>query len=91
MASSHNPPHPFRDTTHALKEDVVKLGRITKDMAQETVDHLKENAGEVYKQGMEKAQHWEKGLESKIQQHPLRSVLIAAGVGLVLGALFKKR
>lgn len=81
----------LKATTHAIKEDVVKLGRITRDMAQETVGHLKENANEYYHQGMEKAQHWEKDLEGRIQKNPLKAVLIAAGIGLVVGAIWKKR
>jgi ElaB/YqjD/DUF883 family membrane-anchored ribosome-binding protein len=81
----------FRETTHALREDVQKLGRISKDMAQETMGHLRENASDYYKQGMEKAQNLEQGFEAEIQKHPLRSVLIAAGIGLLVGAIWKKK
>ena len=91
MANSQNPTREFKETTQALKDDVVKLGKITKDMAAQTMEGLKENASEYYRQGVEKAQSWEKNLEGSIKKNPLQSVLIAAGVGLVLGILFKKR
>jgi Uncharacterized conserved protein len=97
MASHQNPSHSksshdaLRDTTHQLKEDVVRLGRTTRDIAHETMDHLKENAGEVYHQGLEKAQDWEKNLEKRIQKNPMKAVLIAAGIGLVLGAIWNRK
>jgi len=91
MADPQNTTRDFKETTQALKEDVVKLGKITKEMASKTMEELKENAGEYYRQGLEKAQGWEKSLEGTIKKNPLQSVLIAAGVGLVLGIFFKKR
>ncbi len=41
--------------------------------------------------GKEKAIELEEGLEGMIQEHPLRAVLIAAGVGLLVGALVCRR
>ncbi len=81
----------LQDTTHALREDVQKLGKISKEVAYETLDHLRENAAGYYKEGLDKAKSMEHNLEEQIQKHPLRSVLIAAGVGCFLGILMKKR
>jgi ElaB/YqjD/DUF883 family membrane-anchored ribosome-binding protein len=33
----------------------------------------------------------EKNLESNIKKHPMRAVLIAVGIGLVLGAIWKRK
>jgi ElaB/YqjD/DUF883 family membrane-anchored ribosome-binding protein len=81
----------LQDTTHALREDVQKLGKISREVAYDTLGHLRENAAGYYKEGMEKARSMEQDLEGQIQQHPLRAVLIAAGVGAFLGLLMKRK
>jgi len=40
---------------------------------------------------MEKAQKLEKTLETKIKENPLQALLIAAGVGFVIGAWWRRR
>ncbi|MDO8528060.1 MAG: DUF883 C-terminal domain-containing protein [Deltaproteobacteria bacterium] len=81
----------FRKKASTLGRDVEDLGSITKELAGAAVDKLQENAGEYYDQGMKKAKLFERGLEKKISSNPLMSLLIAAGVGLVAGALFNRR
>lgn len=71
---------------HSMQE----IGRVATDVAQESLNHLKDNASEYYKKGVEKAGHLEKNMEQRIHQHPLVSVLVAAFFGLILGALWKK-
>lgn len=50
------------------------------------------NVGEVartsFVESRQKAQEWEKGLESRIRQRPIRSLAVAAGVGVLLGLLW---
>lgn len=49
-----------------------------------------EQAQDYYQQGREKAVEWEQGLEQYIHEKPLQAVLIAAGVGVILGLLWKR-
>lgn len=58
--------------------------------AQEQVEHLRQNAGEYYQQGREKAVEWGEELENYVREQPIKSVLIAAGVGMVLGFLWRR-
>lgn len=74
-----------------LGEDTQELGKITKNLAGDTVDFISKNAVEYYKQGMQEARKVEKTVSSKIKEKPLQAVMIAAGIGLVLGALWKRR
>jgi ElaB/YqjD/DUF883 family membrane-anchored ribosome-binding protein len=80
----------FRDTAAAIGHDVQELGRVTKNLAGDTVSAIRENASEYYQQGIKKAKGLEKDLETKIKENPLQALLIAAGVGFVLGALWKR-
>ena len=71
-------------------QNLRDLGGQVRDTAREKYQHLSEQAQEYYDQGREKAREWEQGLESYIQEKPLQSVLIAAGVGVLLGLLWKR-
>lgn len=66
------------------------LGGQVRDQAREKYSQISDQAREYYEQGREKAQEWEQGIESYIQEKPLQSVLIAAGVGVLLGLLWKR-
>lgn len=81
----------FRKKASALGHDVEDLGAIAKEMAGDAVEKFQANASKYYDQGMKKAESLEKGLERKISDHPLVSLMVAAGVGLIAGAFFSRR
>jgi len=81
----------FREKVSTIGHDVQELGKMTKEVMGETVGMIRENASEYYQQGVKKAQTLEKSLETKIKENPLQALLIAAGVGFVLGAVWKRR
>lgn len=81
----------LREKAVALGHDVQELGKITRDIAQDTVGLLNENASGYYKEGVRRAQQLEHRMEDRIREHPLQSLLIAAGAGLILGALLRRR
>jgi ElaB/YqjD/DUF883 family membrane-anchored ribosome-binding protein len=72
-------------------ENLRNLGGQVRDAAREKYQQLSEQAQDYYQQGRQKAQEWEEGLESYIQEKPLQAVLIAAGVGVLIGLLWKRR
>lgn len=80
----------FREKLSNLEKDLRDLTKISKAMASDTVGMLKANAGEYYEKGKERAKVWEHDLEDKIQKHPLQSLLIALGVGWLIGLLFRR-
>ena len=71
-------------------QNLRDLGGQVRDQAREKYNQLSDQAQEYYEQGRQKAQEWEEGLESYIQEKPLQAVLIAAGVGVLLGLLWKR-
>jgi ElaB/YqjD/DUF883 family membrane-anchored ribosome-binding protein len=81
----------FRQKAAVLGHDVQELGRISKQVANDTMGLLGDNASGAYEEGMKKARQWEGVLEEKIRQKPVQSLLIAAGIGLFLGAVWKRR
>jgi ElaB/YqjD/DUF883 family membrane-anchored ribosome-binding protein len=61
------------------------------DAAQDTLRHVRENGAEHCAQGRAKVHQAESALEHFIQKRPLKSVLIAAGVGALFGSFWLRR
>lgn len=81
----------LRQKATDLGHNVQDIGRITRDIAQETMGAIKENAGDYYQQGVDRAKGLEKDLEGKIKEKPMQSLLIALGLGFIVGWLFHRR
>lgn len=65
-------------------------GREIAQRAQDLATQGKEAAAEYYEQGRERVQEWQQQLEHQVREKPLQSLLIAAGIGLLVG-LLKRR
>jgi len=93
-----NTPSHADSATDELKEkaaqvgkDVLEMGGAVRDVAHEQFDHMRDRASGYVKHGREKVGKWEEELESYIQDNPIRSLLLAAGAGLLLGLLWRRR
>lgn len=60
-------------------------------LANEAAHMVQSNASEYYQQGLKKAENLSHNVEMRIQKNPIQSLLIVAGVGLVMGALWNRR
>lgn len=82
-----------RLTKHAknLTKDLREMTGTAKDAAQEKLRQLRANASERCQQGRDKVRQAERAVERFIQSRPLQSVLIAAGLGAVLGGFWFRR
>jgi len=80
----------LRDKAQEVGQNLRNLGGQVRDAARDKYGELQDQARGYYDQGREKAQEWEQSLEGYVQQKPLQSLAIAAGVGLLLGILWKR-
>jgi ElaB/YqjD/DUF883 family membrane-anchored ribosome-binding protein len=71
-------------------QNIREMGSQARDVANRKYEELRDSAADYYQQGKERAQEWEHGLEQYVQEKPLQAVLIAAGIGVVLGLLWKR-
>ena len=78
------------DQAQQVGQNLRDLGGQVRDAAREKYGQIADQAQEYYEQGRQKAQEWEQGLESYIQEKPLQAVMIAAGVGVLLGLLWRR-
>lgn len=80
----------IRDKAGEVAQGIRDIGSSARDAAREQYDHLRGTAQEYYEQGRARAQEWEQNLESYVQEKPLQALAIAAGVGLLVGLLWRR-
>jgi ElaB/YqjD/DUF883 family membrane-anchored ribosome-binding protein len=73
-----------------VTNDIQGIGAVARDLAQEKFEVMQENASALCDEGREKVRHAARGLEHYVAERPLTSVLIAAGVGLLLGRFWRR-
>ena len=78
------------ETATQVGQNLRDMGTQVRDMASDKYNQLRDQATDYYEQGRERATQWEQSLESYVQEKPIQAVLIAAGVGVLLGLLWKR-
>lgn len=78
------------DTAAQMSQNIRDLGSQVRDAATEKYSQLREQASTYYDQGRDRATEWEQNLEGYVREKPLQAVLMAAGVGMFLGLLWKR-
>ncbi len=81
----------LRQHVKTVREDLGQLGRAATNVAREKLDEAKRHADEHLDQGKQKASEIEDQLEEYIRNKPLKSVLIAAGAGALIGYLLGRK
>jgi len=71
-------------------KDFEEIGGIAND-AKEKLGQLSGSASAYYEQGQEKVRQVRRTVERFIREEPVKTVLIAAGVGLVFGRFWMRR
>jgi ElaB/YqjD/DUF883 family membrane-anchored ribosome-binding protein len=77
--------------TKEVTEDLQEMGGTIRDAAQEKLGQVAEKASEYCEQGRDQVHGVACACEQFLRERPLRSVLIAAGVGWLLGRFWKRR
>jgi ElaB/YqjD/DUF883 family membrane-anchored ribosome-binding protein len=80
----------MRDTAQQVQENLRNLGGQVRDAATERYSDLRDQASQYYEQGRQRATEMEQSLEQYVHEKPIQSLLIAAGVGMLLGVLWKR-
>ena len=81
----------LRSHGETVREDLGHLGRLAKSAAREKLDEARGVATDYYEHGRKKAGEVETQLVDYVRTKPLKSILIAAGVGALFGLLISRR
>lgn len=80
----------LRNKAQQVGQQLREVGDQVRSTAQEQYEQLRTQASEYYETGRQRAMEWEQSLENYVREQPVKSLLIAAGVGVILGALWKR-
>ena len=75
----------------SVADEFQAIGRAAMNSAHETVASLRDSATEYTEQGRDKVRQVERAIEQFIRERPLKTVLFAAGVGLLVGRFWMRR
>ncbi|HZZ71715.1 MAG TPA: hypothetical protein VFE24_05650 [Pirellulales bacterium] len=70
---------------------VQQFGSDAKRMVQDKTGALTETASDYLDQGRRQAMSLERSLEDQVRAQPLAALLVAAGLGIAIGALINRR
>ena len=91
MIDSAKPQDRLRDKLTETRDNIADMGHMAKDAVADKYHELKDRAAEQYEHGKEKVVALEENLANKVREAPMKSVLIAIGLGIGLGFLFRRR
>jgi ElaB/YqjD/DUF883 family membrane-anchored ribosome-binding protein len=74
-----------------LGEDVKELGRMGKDAIVEKIGAVKDAAGHAVAHGRDKVVEYRDAVADRTREQPIKSLLIAAGVGALVGIVLGRR
>jgi ElaB/YqjD/DUF883 family membrane-anchored ribosome-binding protein len=80
----------LRETASEVGQNLRNLGSQVREQAGEQFDQMRQQANDYYEQGRQRAMEMEQSLEEYVQEKPIQALLIAAGVGMLLGLLWKR-
>jgi ElaB/YqjD/DUF883 family membrane-anchored ribosome-binding protein len=87
----HSATDDLKDTAAEIGQNVRDMGGQAVDAAREQFKHVKDQAAGYYKKGRKRALDMEDEFEDYIREQPLKSLLIAAGVGMLVGMFWRRR
>ena len=88
---SVNKPVAGSTQSRTVRRDHQKVSSAVRDTAKEKVEQLRAGAADSAREGRDKVQQVERSFAQYVREQPLKSILIAAGVGLVLGRFWMRR
>lgn len=80
----------MRARASQTREQVSKHAQEMSSQAKELGDVAMDVASEYYEQGREMWREWEATLETQLREKPVQSLLMAGGIGLLLGLLWRR-
>jgi len=76
----------LRDLGGSIRDSAADV----KGAAKEQFEHLRDKASESFEGGRQRVRNWEHGIESYVQEKPIKSLLMAVGAGMLIGMIWKR-
>ena len=81
-----------REKLAETRDHVMDMGHLAKEAVQEKLGKLRDAAAHGVQRGKAQLVGLEEGLEERVRERPIKALLIAAGIGAIVGlVLFRRR
>ena len=87
---AHTPAQPQSSSPAAPREWMQDAAQEVSQQVQDMARQGQEAAAAYYQQGREQVRAWQQQLEHQVREKPIQSLLVAAGIGLLLGLLRRR-
>jgi len=84
------PAEELRGKAKDIRDDMGDIARIVKDASLQIVEDVRSATREKVAEGKSRASGMEDRFEERVRENPVRSVLIASGIGFLLGVLWRR-
>ena len=91
MATSTRKREHASDGAATLKQGIHDVGTAARQMAADRMEEMRDRAGHFVDEGRERIRNAADTVQSRVQDRPVKSLLIAAGIGFLLGAWWMRR
>lgn len=79
------------DRAVSVARDFHAVGGAARQMATHSMEAVRDTARQYLDDGRSQVRHLGEGVQARIAEQPLKSLLIAAGIGFLLGAIWTRR
>jgi len=91
MIDVNRPQDRLHEKAADTRHDIAEIGHIAKEIVQDKLQQIGEKTAATYEEGKEKLHNLSADLLNLVRRCPVKSVLIASGVGLLLGVLWRRK
>jgi ElaB/YqjD/DUF883 family membrane-anchored ribosome-binding protein len=81
----------LKDKANRLKDHIGQTANLAKDVASEGIKTAKETCSELYQSTVDQAGKVKDSTVGFVNENPIKTVLLAAGVGALVGLLLARR
>lgn len=79
------------DRAAAVADDFHEVGDAARQMAKDSVSAVRDTAMQYLDESRSRVQRLSDEIESRVTERPMKSLLVAAGIGFLLGAIWTRR
>ena len=90
MGAARGVAEAVREKGKEVRDTLHQAGSAAKEAAQSGWEAARHTAGEYLGQGREKAMAFEHSVEGQIKARPLGAILVAGGIGFLIGMLLRR-
>jgi ElaB/YqjD/DUF883 family membrane-anchored ribosome-binding protein len=92
MASSvRSKQEDLAEKASSMGKHLQEMSAATRRMANESVEALRDTANQYLDEGKIRVREFSETLQSRVQDQPVKSILVATAVGFLLGVLWGRR